>query len=349
MVEKNLENTEDINKSQTGINNESDRESLKQKISQKASALKVAHGDNFDEEAFVKSAEIYAQNYGSIDGMNAEAFMKNNKNEGDKLSSSGKGFGLEESNGKFIARGTDGTIIEGKDFRDLNYKVCENLKQHSLSMGKEPIIRFMPGKKHSKEETEKRKEIFASDGILKLGITLSGGYPEDPKFWSNLKEEYFKNPENTKENWDKMTRLVPDEIIGRDKEKELNTLKLNEETTTKSEEKTDDKSMDNTVNDKLEDGKTSLKLDEKTDDKSMDKTVKDKLEDKADSKATDKSADIGKKSQSDTVLSKADIIKSLRNGVNPKLAETLPKEKINKGDTKPREVNNFIKPKDKEY
>ncbi len=197
-------------------------------ITEKANSLTETYGDHFDKSAYKAAATVYLETHDNLDGFDAQAFIK--KNEDDKSKNAkddqikndeGLCFGLEERDGKIISRGSNGVIFEGKSFEEVNDKVCSYMKNDSLSKGKEPKIGF-----HCNDED--KKEIFSRNAIMKHNVTILAGWPEDQKFWQDLKKEYLSDKSHKPEDWERMTRKIPDDVMQRTPEEKARNKKLND-------------------------------------------------------------------------------------------------------------------------
>ena len=192
--------------------------SFNDEIEQKAAEMQAQHGDKFNAERFKSAAREYAEKNGNLNGISADNFVEKDKeNIGN---GQGKSYGLEQVNGKFIARGSDGSILEGSSFEEINDKVCADLVQHCKSQGREATIGL-----HS--DNEEHKKTFSKNALLKHNATIIAGWPEDKQFWKNLKDEYLKDENHTLADWEKMTRKIPDDVMSRTPEERARVKKLN--------------------------------------------------------------------------------------------------------------------------
>ena len=131
-------------------------------------------------------------------------------------------FKVEENeDGSFTARGSNGSIIKAPNFEELNRQVLSSMKETSINAGKEPKVTF-------RSPDEDRRTVFAKSAVLEHGITIGKGstVPQDVGFWKDLKSEYLKDKTHSEEEWNKMTRFVPDEVMGRSKEESAKNQKL---------------------------------------------------------------------------------------------------------------------------
>ena len=193
--------------------------SFNDEIEQKAAEMQAQHGDKFNAERFKSAAREYAEKNGNLNGISADNFVEKDKeNIGN---GQGKSYGLEQVNGKFIARGSDGSILEGSSFEEINDKVCADLVQHCKSQGREATIGL-----HS--DNEEHKKTFSKNALLKHNATIIAGWPEDKQFWKNLKDEYLKDENHTLADWEKMTRKIPDDVMSRTPEERARVKKLND-------------------------------------------------------------------------------------------------------------------------
>lgn len=193
--------------------------SFNDEIEQKAAEMQAQHGDKFNAERFKSAAREYAEKNGNLNGISADNFVEKDK---ENISNGqGKSYGLEQVNGKFIARGSDGSILEGSSFEEINDKVCADLVQYCKSQGREATIGL-----HS--DNEEYKKTFSKNALLKHNATIIAGWPEDKQFWKNLKDEYLKDENHTLADWEKMTRKIPDDVMSRTPEERARVKKLND-------------------------------------------------------------------------------------------------------------------------
>lgn len=193
--------------------------SFDDEIKQKVTEMQEQHGDKFNAERFRSAAREYAEKNGNINGINADSFVEKDK---DKMSNGqGKSYGLEQADGKFIARGSDGSILEGNSFEEINDKVCADLVQHCKAQGREATIGLYT-------ENEEYKKTFSKNALLKHNATIISGWPENKQFWKDLKDDYLKDPNHTLADWEKMTRKIPDDVMSRTPEERDRVKKLND-------------------------------------------------------------------------------------------------------------------------
>lgn len=170
----------------------------------------------FDENGFRAAAKIYLENHETLAGFDTSAFLHDKENT---YNGPGHGFTLKEENGQIVAVGSDGTVIRAGSFEEINDKVCQNLKQKAIAMGKEPKIGF-------NSNNPERHQIFAHDAIIKHHMTIIAGGPKDPQFWKNLKQEFLSDKNNSLELWEKLTRNIPNEVMLRTPEEMERNNKL---------------------------------------------------------------------------------------------------------------------------
>ena len=189
-------------------------------------SLSDKYGNEFNAEAYTAAAKNYIEEHNSLENFNASSFVKekedkdNDKNEDKKIENEkGLSFSLKEKDGKFTAIGSDGTVLEGKSFEEINDKVCQNMKQKAEAEGIENTICFN-GK--SPEE----QKIFSRNAIMKHDVTILGGYPKDPQFCKDLKNEYLADKSHSLQDWERMTRKIPDDVMQRTPEEQARNKKL---------------------------------------------------------------------------------------------------------------------------
>ncbi len=183
-----------------------------------ATFLQKAQKENkkFDETGFRSAAYVYLKDHNNLNGLNASAFLTEKE---ECFDCPGRCFKLKHENGKFTAIGSDGTILQGDSFEEINDKVCQNMKQASLAQGREPKIGYTG-------EDPQKQQIFAKAAILKHHMTIIKGGPKDPQFWQNLKQEFLADKNNSLELWEQLTRNIPDDVMLRTPEEMERNQKL---------------------------------------------------------------------------------------------------------------------------
>ncbi len=124
--------------------------------------------------------------------------------------------------GSYTAITTKGQRLRGKNFEEISDQSCKLLKESALAEGKEPKIAY-----NNNPPNEHKSMIFCRNAILKFDVTISpqSDIPQDKNFWKELHSTYMNNG-GTQENWEKMTRFVPDDIIGRSPEEIIKNKNL---------------------------------------------------------------------------------------------------------------------------
>lgn len=220
-MDKKTEKKEDM-KEETKTKEKKEEKKLTPKevmIEEKAATLTDTYGKSFDKGAYKTAASAYLEKHDNLDGFDTNIFIKNKDDQ--IKNDEGLCFGLEERDGKVISRGSNGVVFEGKNFEEVNDKVCSYMKNDSLSKGKEPKIGF-----HSNDDT--KKEIFSRNAIMKHNVTILAGWPEDQKFWQDLKKDYLSDKSHKQEDWERMTRKIPDDVMQRTPEEKARNKKLND-------------------------------------------------------------------------------------------------------------------------
>lgn len=176
-------------------------------ISSKKANIKAILGKNFDEESFNIDAQNIKDNNGSINNLVPDKYRKgDNDNTDDNF-----GFKCSFKDGIYTAYGSDGKIFSSKDSYELNQQIAKEFKQNAAQTGKEAQCRY--------ESTSKDPEFMknVAKAFINEGVVISGDIPNDPKFWNDFKQEYLNNQENSLEEWNRLTRKIPPEYMGKDK------------------------------------------------------------------------------------------------------------------------------------
>ncbi|MBQ4084932.1 MAG: hypothetical protein IJC30_04685 [Alphaproteobacteria bacterium] len=198
-------------------------ENLVEKIRQKRAEIVSKYGSEKLDMSKLEGAE-------SLEELkDAKQFLKeepsnDKKQEDEQANYKGKdsSFKVEENeDGSFTARGSNGSIIKAPNFEELNRQVLSSMKETSIKAGKEPRVTF-------RSPNEDKRVVFAKSAVLEHGITIGKGstVPQDMEFWKDLKNEYLEDKNHTEEEWNKMTRFVPDEVMGRTKGESVKNQKL---------------------------------------------------------------------------------------------------------------------------
>lgn len=218
--------------------NESKRQENLLKIEEKLHEYLHQYNNNFDTVAYTKIALEHLKTNTSLEQLNVSDFVNKNNNINDKNDSTYNNdkqcFHLIKDGDNLVVVGSDGTILDGKSFEETNDKVCQQFIQRDMAEGKESVINFQSN------DPEKLK-IFSRNAIIKFGITVGDGYPEDPNFWQSLRNEYLNNENNSIQDWERMTRLIPDNIMQRTAEEKKRNQQLIKEL---ADKKTNNKNSD---------------------------------------------------------------------------------------------------------
>ena len=196
-------------------------------VEKKVLSLTQKYAEKFNADAF-RSAAWAAK--GAVDTLNVEDFLKKDEDQGCQdckdcrfSNARGKFFDLEEKDGKIVAHGNNGEVIEGKNFEEVNDNVCSIMKQASLAENREPQVSF-----HS--SNDEQRKIFSRNAVIKHGIVIGNdGYSQDKQFWQDLKKQYLEDGKGDLSEWERMTRNVPDDIMQRSPEERTRNQKLLDE------------------------------------------------------------------------------------------------------------------------
>ena len=226
---------EEIKKEEEKKEQERKEEERKQQalseIEAQVKSLSDKYGEKFNAGAYATAAKSYVEEHKSLEGFDSSAFIKEKDDEdkgGDKDKESDNekiennkalSFSLKEKDGKFTAIGTDGTVLEGKNFEEINDKICQDLKQKVENEGRECVLAY-------RGKNPERQEIFSRNAIMKHGVAISDGYPKDPQFWKDLKNEYLADKNHSLQEWERMTRKIPDDVMQRTPEEQARNKKL---------------------------------------------------------------------------------------------------------------------------
>lgn len=294
-------------------------------VEQKAQGLQEKYGERFDKNAYVAAATSHLLSNKDLSAFDEKIFIKDKKDDekdkGKDEFNNGKDGGLSfhggYENGKYIARGPNGKVIEGKDFAEVEDKVCAELAKHAVDRGEERRACFYTNSPNTKE----KKEIFAKSAI-KHGLAIGHGWPEDAQFWQDLKKDYLADKKHNLGEWERMTRKIPDEIMQRTPEEQARNKKLNDADLLKA----------------LRQGKNPLTVDQadKGNTSPQEQQVAPQNQNASQNgnseqgQNQEKTQDLanGSEPKSDGINSDAQLINQMRHGVNPNVPETMPAENI---------------------
>lgn len=191
-------------------------------IATKIALCKKILGKNFDAAAFFNDVEEYKKTGKDINNIDISKYKKESSlpdaNYGN-YGSNDLSFTANFVDGKFEAISPDGQKVIGKNLDDLNLKLAQTFKQKALQEGKEPRVSFEYGKQDNTLSKQEMTESFARN-FINEGVTVKGDLPTDSKFWQKLKQDYLADKKNTLDNWNKLTRFVPPEYMGKSAEKQ---------------------------------------------------------------------------------------------------------------------------------
>jgi len=184
--------------------------------------------NNLDEEKVKKAVEGHTGDMDFLKNLKKEDFAKSqpeqekpeekeddkdkDKDKSDDYKSNGDEYkGRQNPDGSCTMTGPDGKTKNYPDFESMNDDVCSTLKNKALAENKEPKISFK-----SSPRDEEHIQTFCRNAIMKHGVTIApdADFVNDPQFWKDLKQEYLKQG-HKESDWNKMTRFVPDEAMGR--------------------------------------------------------------------------------------------------------------------------------------
>lgn len=177
---------------------------------------------NFDKEKYLADVQKLKESGLSLSILNPQAYKKD-KQDKSEFEGAGLSFKIEEKNGKIIARGSNGEVIEAKTQEELHALAAKSFKKHLESLpdkGKNKLLSYITPKKDP-HDLETFAKTFINEGLAIDGI--KGDVPQDPKFWQNFKQEYLANPEHSAEEWNHLTRAVPAKYMGEKRKEQTQT------------------------------------------------------------------------------------------------------------------------------
>ncbi|MBR1825618.1 MAG: hypothetical protein IJ770_03430 [Alphaproteobacteria bacterium] len=124
--------------------------------------------------------------------------------------------------GSYSGFASDGRRLHGKNFEEINNQACQILKQRALDKGEEPGVKYS-----GNPPNQRKAEIFCRNAIVKFGMVIraSSDMPQDSAFWKDLQANYLQNG-GKPEEWERMTRFIPDNLMGRTPEKSAENVAL---------------------------------------------------------------------------------------------------------------------------
>ena len=177
---------------------------------------------NFDKEKYLADVQKLKESGLSLSILNPQAYKKE-KQDKSEFEGAGLSFKIEEKDGKIIARGSNGEVIEAKTQEELHALAAKSFKKHHETLpdkGKNKLVFYLTTKKDP-QNLEAFAKAFINEGVAIDGI--KGDVPQDPKFWQNFKQEYLANPEHSAEEWNHLTRAVPAEYMGEKRKEQTQT------------------------------------------------------------------------------------------------------------------------------
>jgi len=200
-------------------------------ITEKAGRMTETYGEHFDKSAFKAAAKAYLEKHDTLDGFDAEAFVKKPEDDKEKeapneAEANGKCYKGGYEDGKFVFRGPRGDRIEGKDFAEANDKICAIFAKEAKEEGREATI--CTRWHNVPEAREKKEREDFSRNAIKHGMTILDGWSKDSQVWHDLKKDYLADKNHKLEDWERMTRKIPDEVMQRTPEEKARNKKLND-------------------------------------------------------------------------------------------------------------------------
>lgn len=207
---------------------ESKRQANISKVKNKLQEYLKKYENRFDAIAYTRGALKHLETNDSLETLDIKEFIKEKNDDKDKNSKDDKayqdkdnklGFTLIQDGSNLVAVGADGSILDGKNFEEINDQVCKEFASKAKAEGCEKIVSY-------RSDNPEELKIFAKTAILKYGLTIGGGYPKDTEFWKELKNEYLKEGKHSQEDWEKITRQVPNDIMQRTNEEIIRNKNL---------------------------------------------------------------------------------------------------------------------------
>lgn len=174
---------------------------------------------NFDKEKYLADVQRLKESGLSLNILNPLTYKKD-KQDKSEFEGAGLSFKTEKKDGKIIARGSNGEILEAKTQEELHALVAKSFKQHNATLpdkGINSCINY-----HTTNKNPKNMASFAKT-FINEGIAIAGDVPQDPKFWQDFKQEYLANPEHSEEEWNRLTRKIPAEYMGEKRKEQIQT------------------------------------------------------------------------------------------------------------------------------
>lgn len=242
-----MDKTEAKNKENVQAENEDKKQPKISKdtlIKEKSDKLAEQYGAAFEADAYKSAAAAYLENHDDLEGFDGDGFVnkKENNNDNDKdkdkdkndkekqpsneTEGNGKCYHGGYENGKYVFRGPKGERIEGKDYAEAKDKICVLFAKEAKEEGREGTIYTRWHNVPEAEEKEQRD--ISSRTAIKHGLTILGGWSKEPQFWQDLKKDYLADKNHKLEDWERMTRKIPDEVMQRTPEEKARNKKLND-------------------------------------------------------------------------------------------------------------------------
>ena len=160
--------------------------------------------EKFNEEKFNQDVKVGKKiSFGDVNEYRKEE-------DEEMFGSPGLSFKAGFKNGKYVAVGSNGHVIESKNLDDFNRKLAQVFKISALKKGKEPFCRLRLGK--DEKNRKALSEAFARN-FINAEVVVAGDVPKSPEFWREMKQNYLAKEGHTLENWNRLTRFVPKEYM----------------------------------------------------------------------------------------------------------------------------------------
>lgn len=187
------------------------------KAKAKAEEYKKTHPD-FNISRYLTAVTTCFINGGNPESVTCEDFDKQDENLDFFNLGDGLSFKAGFRDGKFVAKGSNGETIESADHYDFCVKMAQSFKKNQTDPDTLLIVKRTPrGNGMPGIDREQARRDFAK-AFINNGVAPDGDIPQDKEFWLQFKDEYLRNENNTPEMWNKLTKHIPDNVMGRQKE-----------------------------------------------------------------------------------------------------------------------------------
>lgn len=196
-------------------------------IKTKIEKLAEKYGDGFDKVSFIKAAEEHYKKYGSLSGFSSDSFKNNaakspQKKENKKTDDAENTYSSPEKSNSYNLNFNNNSAKDkyGNNFNASNpYELFNQINDEIVKSCNEKGISPIHCKLtlNSVEKTREDIKEACALSAVEHDIIMSGDYPQNPAFWSQLKTDYLNDSKHSLADWNKLTAFIPKELTEQQK------------------------------------------------------------------------------------------------------------------------------------